>query len=63
MSSPKTLINTPAAPAALAGIYNQAIVAAGLVFCSGTVALNSNTMKIIDGDISAHTVSRLPSFQ
>ncbi|KFA71036.1 hypothetical protein S40288_10435 [Stachybotrys chartarum IBT 40288] len=38
------------APKALPGIYNQAIVANGLVFCSGVVALDNNTMKIKEGD-------------
>ncbi|CAF3599021.1 hypothetical protein HYE67_005344 [Fusarium culmorum] len=53
--STKTPINTTEAPKALPGIYNQAIVANGLVFCSGVVALDSDTMKIKEGDVKAHT--------
>lgn len=55
----KTPVNTTKAPKALPGIYNQAIVANGMVFCSGVVALDSDTMKIKEGDIKAHTVCNL----
>ncbi|RYN25744.1 hypothetical protein AA0120_g12665 [Alternaria tenuissima] len=51
----KTPVNTDQAPKALPGIYNQAIVANGMVFCSGVVALDRDTMRIIDGDVKAHT--------
>ncbi|OAK94578.1 putative L-PSP endoribonuclease family protein Brt1 [Phaeosphaeriaceae sp. SRC1lsM3a] len=53
--SGKIPVNTDKAPKALSGIYNQAIVANGMVFCSGVVALDKDTMKIIDGDVKAHT--------
>jgi enamine deaminase RidA (YjgF/YER057c/UK114 family) len=55
----KTPVNTTKAPKALPGIYNQAIVANGMVFCSGVVALDSDTMKIKEGDVKAHTVCNL----
>jgi hypothetical protein len=55
--SGKIAVNTDKAPKALPGIYNQAIIANGMVFCSGAVALDKHTMKIIDGDVKAHTVS------
>ena len=58
--SAKAPVNTTAAPKALSGIYNQAIVANGLVFCSGVVALDKDTMKIKEGDVKAHTVSQAP---
>ncbi|KAG9258189.1 Endoribonuclease L-PSP/chorismate mutase-like protein [Emericellopsis atlantica] len=51
----KTAVNTANAPKALPGIYNQAIVANGMVFCSGVVALDKDTMKIKEGDVKAHT--------
>ncbi|KAI6782338.1 l-psp endoribonuclease family protein [Emericellopsis cladophorae] len=51
----KTAVSTANAPKALPGIYNQAIVANGMVFCSGVVALDKDTMKIKDGDVKAHT--------
>ena len=53
----KTPVNTDQAPTAIPGIYNQAIVANGMVFCSGVVALDRDTMRIIDGDVKARTVS------
>lgn len=59
----KTPISTDKAPKALPGIYSQAIVSNGVVYCSGAVAMDAETGKIIDGDIKAHTVRiYLPSF-
>ncbi|CAK4020199.1 Hypothetical predicted protein [Lecanosticta acicola] len=54
MSSKKTAILTENAPQ-LPGILNQAIVANGTVYCSGQVALDPATGKLIEGDIKAHT--------
>ncbi|GLA04238.1 hypothetical protein AnigIFM60653_004286 [Aspergillus niger] len=51
----KTPISTDKAPKALPGIYSQAIVSNGVVYCSGAVAMDAETGKIIDGDIKAHT--------
>lgn len=56
----KKIIATDKAPQGLKGIYSQAVVANGMVFCSGSVAMDPATSKIIDGDVGAHTVS-LPS--
>lgn len=55
--STKTPVLTGNAPKPLPGIYSQAIVAGGFVYCSGAVAMDPETMKIIDGDVQAHTVS------
>ncbi|KAG9694247.1 hypothetical protein KCU95_g5845, partial [Aureobasidium melanogenum] len=52
--SSKTAILTSKAPKPLPGIYSQAIVANGFVYCSGAIAMDT-TGKIIDGDIQAHT--------
>ncbi|KAI5201386.1 hypothetical protein E4T39_05279 [Aureobasidium subglaciale] len=52
--SSKTAIFTSKAPKPLPGIYSQAIVANGFVYCSGQIA-GDETGKIIDGDIQAHT--------
>ncbi|CAD0087974.1 unnamed protein product [Aureobasidium vineae] len=52
--SSKTAILTNKAPKPLPGIYSQAIVANGFVYCSGAIA-GDTTGKIIDGDIQAHT--------
>ncbi|MGI8587365.1 MAG: RidA family protein [Chloroflexia bacterium] len=51
---PKQQIQTADAPGAI-GPYSQAIVAGGLVFCSGQVAIDPATNRLIDGDISAQT--------
>ncbi|KAL4862514.1 hypothetical protein BDV12DRAFT_190362 [Aspergillus spectabilis] len=51
----KTPILTEAAPPPLPGIYSQAIVANGMVYCSGSVALDPKTGTLIGGDIKAHT--------
>ena len=50
-------ISTTAAPAAL-GPYSQAIVAGGLVFCSGTAGIDPATGAIPDG-IEAQTEQAL----
>ena len=50
-------IQTPAAPAAL-GPYSQAIVAGGLVFCSGTAGIDPVTGAAPDG-IEAQTEQAL----
>ena len=57
MVSEKQVVKTDKAPAGLKGIYNQAIVANGMVFCSGSIAMDPATSKLIDGDVKAHTVS------
>jgi enamine deaminase RidA (YjgF/YER057c/UK114 family) len=58
--SSKTAILTSKAPKPLPGIYSQAIVANGFVYCSGAIAMDPTSGKIIDGDIAAHTVSPSP---
>jgi enamine deaminase RidA (YjgF/YER057c/UK114 family) len=52
----KQSVLTENAPAPLPGIYSQAIVANGFVYCSGSVPMDAQTGKIIEGDIKAHTV-------
>ena len=54
--SGKTPVLTSKAPKPLPGIYSQAIIANGFVYCSGAVPMDAETGKIIDGDIKAHTV-------
>ena len=48
----KTPIHSDNAPAAI-GTYSQAIKDAGLVFLSGQIPLDPNTMDIVDGDFEA----------
>lgn len=47
-------ITTDNAPVAI-GPYSQAVVANGLLFSAGQIALDPSTGQIIDGDISAQT--------
>lgn len=48
----KKAIHSDDAPAAI-GTYSQAIDAAGLVFLSGQIPLDPQTMDIVDGDFKA----------
>ena len=54
----KIAINTAEAPEARPGIYNQAIVANGFVYCSGSLPVDATTGHIINGDIQTHTVRK-----
>ena len=54
MTHERTIVATDGAPAAI-GPYSQAIVANGLVFTAGQIPLDPETMKLVDGDISAQT--------
>ncbi len=47
-------INTDAAPAAI-GPYSQAKTRDGLVFCSGQIPLDPQTMQLVEGGIEAQT--------
>jgi 2-iminobutanoate/2-iminopropanoate deaminase len=47
-------IATSDAPAAI-GPYSQAVVAGGFVFTAGQVALDPETMALVDGDVKAQT--------
>ncbi len=48
----KTPIHTDNAPAAI-GTYSQAIQSGNLVFLSGQIPLDPETMEIVDGDFEA----------
>lgn len=48
--SHKTIISTSDAPQAI-GTYSQAVVANGLVFCSGQIPLNASG-ELIEGDLT-----------
>ncbi len=47
-------VQTAGAPAAI-GPYSQAIVANGMVFCTGQVAIDPETNQLVEGDIEAQT--------
>jgi 2-iminobutanoate/2-iminopropanoate deaminase len=46
------VIHTSKAPAAI-GPYSQAVVHNNIVYCSGQIALDAETMEIIDGGVEA----------
>ncbi|MBA2320093.1 MAG: hypothetical protein H0V89_02960 [Deltaproteobacteria bacterium] len=48
------MVTTATAPAAI-GPYSQAVVAGGLVFCSGQIALDPMSGKVVPGDVAAQT--------
>jgi|SRR5579872_418607 len=50
----KTPVHSPAAPKPL-GPYVQAIAGNGMLFCSGQIAIDHTTGKLIDGDVAAQT--------
>jgi 2-iminobutanoate/2-iminopropanoate deaminase len=47
-------IHTDGAPAAI-GPYSQAVVVNGLVFCSGQIAIEPATGKLLTGDVKQQT--------
>ncbi len=48
------IVHSDRAPAAI-GPYSQAVVFGGVVHCSGQIALDPATGKLIDGDVRAQT--------
>lgn len=52
--SSKTQVRTDSAPQAI-GPYSQAIVAQGLVFCSGQIPLDPATGNVVEGGIDEQT--------
>ena len=62
-SSALIAVNTSAAPAPV-GPYNQAVQAAGLLFCSGQIALDPATGAMVGGgDVEAETRQVLSNLQ
>lgn len=47
-------ISTPDAPAAI-GPYSQAIVASGVIYTAGQIALIPATMQLVEGDVAVQT--------
>lgn len=55
MATPRDIVSTPAAPAAI-GPYSQAVRVGNLVFCSGQIALDPKTGQMVgEGDVAAQT--------
>ncbi|MCB9682233.1 MAG: RidA family protein [Alphaproteobacteria bacterium] len=55
-------MSTDAAPAAI-GPYSQAVVAGGMVYCSGQIAIDPRTGALDDGDVAAQTRRVLSNLQ
>lgn len=49
-----SIVSTSSAPAAI-GPYSQAVVANGLVFCSGQIALDPATGQFLGGNVAEQT--------
>lgn len=47
-------VQTPHAPSAI-GPYSQAVIANGMVYCSGQIALIPETGDLLEGDVEAQT--------
>lgn len=56
MSVSRTAAHTDKAPQPYGGLYSQAVIASGVVYCSGIVAIDPETGSLIDGDVKVHTV-------
>jgi 2-iminobutanoate/2-iminopropanoate deaminase len=54
MAAPLRAVRTADAPAAI-GPYSQGIIAGGMVYTAGQVALDPATGTLIDGDVAAQT--------
>lgn len=50
----RRIVSSPGAPKAI-GPYSQAIVAGGLVHCSGQIALDPASGEFLGGDVAAQT--------
>ncbi len=51
----RTIIQTDQSPSAI-GTYSQAVNVDGMVYISGQIPLDPDTMEIVDGDFRAKTV-------
>jgi 2-iminobutanoate/2-iminopropanoate deaminase len=50
----RRIVSTDGAPRAI-GPYSQAVIAAGLVHCSGQIALDPTSGQLVEGDVAAQT--------
>ncbi|KAK5743126.1 hypothetical protein LTR17_002887 [Elasticomyces elasticus] len=55
MSANKRVVLTDKAPAPREGVLSQAIVAGGTVYCSGQIAVDPATGKVVEGGVKEHT--------
>jgi 2-iminobutanoate/2-iminopropanoate deaminase len=52
--APLRTLHTDLAPAAI-GPYSQAVVANGMLYTAGQIALDPGTMQVVEGDVVAQT--------
>ncbi|MCX6561501.1 MAG: RidA family protein [Candidatus Aminicenantes bacterium] len=62
VNAPKAVIQTDQAPKAI-GPYSQAITAGGFVYCSGQLAIDPATGKLVTGGIEEQTRQVLKNLQ
>lgn len=60
--SKRAVVNTEHAPAAI-GPYSQAMTAGGMIFCSGQVALDPATGKLVAGGVKEQTKQVLKNLE
>ena len=53
----RQVVKTDKAPPPLP-VYSQAIICNGMVYCSGQIALNPETLAIVEGGIADRTVRK-----
>ena len=51
---PTKYVSTPQAPPPI-GPYSQGVISGGFLFCSGQIALDSETGELVDGDVGVQT--------
>lgn len=51
----REFVRTPHAPAAI-GPYSQGVLAGNLLFCSGQIALDPETGRLVEGDVEEQAV-------
>jgi len=54
MSEDKVIVHTNSAPSAI-GPYSQAVVAGGVVYCSGQIPIDPATGELVMGSVAAQT--------
>jgi 2-iminobutanoate/2-iminopropanoate deaminase len=62
MSSERKIVSTPSAPGAI-GPYNQAIIAGGLVHCSGQIPLDPDSMEVVEGGVAEQTAQVMKNLE
>lgn len=62
MTAERKVVSTPSAPSAI-GPYNQAIIAGGFVHCSGQIALDPDSMEVIEGGVTEQTVQVMKNLE